>query len=165
MLVRLSQPLPPEEREAELVRIERMLVPLSMQAPYTLLTMRVFGIGLPLLACCISLLLVFYYGLTEARSGEIRKLLALRREGAELGLRIRSSTRDQRHERHESTRTHVLASPTVARCIASRSIPSASVRRLPRCSRARRPTSSCASAAARALTRRFWVRRVLRACT
>lgn len=69
--------------DVELVGVEKALIPLMQQAPYTLLLMRVVEIGLPLLACFFSLLCVFRYSLTEARSREIKELLAQRR--AQLG--------------------------------------------------------------------------------
>ena len=68
-----------------LVVVEAALVPLMQQAPYTLLMMRVIEIGLPLLACFFSLLCVFRYTLTEARSREIKELLAQRRALAGTG--------------------------------------------------------------------------------
>jgi Na+/melibiose symporter-like transporter len=71
-----SQPL--DVLDVGLVRVETALVPLMRQAPYTLLMMRVVEIGLPLLACIFSLLGVFRYSLTEARSREIKTLLAQR---------------------------------------------------------------------------------------
>jgi|GEM_PF-95243 len=85
MLVHLSAPLTAAERAAGLVRLEAAVAPLTMQAPYTLFTMRVFEIGVPLLACCFSFLFIFYYRLTEARSREVGELLARRheREGAD----------------------------------------------------------------------------------
>ena len=110
MLVRMSRRCP-RGADAELVRIEATLVPLSSRAPYTLFTMRVFEIGLPLLACFFSLLCVFRYGLTEARSREIKELLALRHAAQHRGRGGRgsqSSREGRRHDRHKSTRTHVL---------------------------------------------------------
>jgi Na+/melibiose symporter-like transporter len=40
----------------------------------------VFEIGLPLIASCAALLMIFWYGLTEERSREIKGLLARRHE-------------------------------------------------------------------------------------
>jgi GPH family glycoside/pentoside/hexuronide:cation symporter len=80
-LERMREALPPEKLGAELVGIEVALAPLSKQGPYTLFTMRMLEIGLPLLACCLSLLFVFRYGLTESRSLEIKRLLARRHAG------------------------------------------------------------------------------------
>ncbi|MEY4508147.1 MAG: hypothetical protein RLZZ450_269 [Pseudomonadota bacterium] len=68
----------PRALDTELVSLERALVPLMKQAPYTLLMMRVVEIGLPLLACFFSMLCVFRYSLTEARTREIKELLAQR---------------------------------------------------------------------------------------
>jgi GPH family glycoside/pentoside/hexuronide:cation symporter len=78
LLEGMRKSLDPEQLEAELHGIEAALSPLSKQAPYTLFTMRLLEIGLPLLACGLSLLFVFRYGLTEARSREIKTLLAQR---------------------------------------------------------------------------------------
>jgi GPH family glycoside/pentoside/hexuronide:cation symporter len=64
--------------DATLVTVEAPLVQLTKQQPYTLLMMRVVEIGLPLLACCFALLFVLRYALTEARSREIKELLAQR---------------------------------------------------------------------------------------
>lgn len=64
--------------DAELVSVQARLAPLTRQPPYTLLMMRVVEIGLPLLACFLSLLLILRYGLTEARNREIKELLARR---------------------------------------------------------------------------------------
>lgn len=77
-LAHTSNALPRRQFQADLTRIGDALAPLSMQSPYTLLTMRIIEIGLPLLACLFSLLFVFRYRLTEARSDEIKDLLALR---------------------------------------------------------------------------------------
>ncbi|MDB4977078.1 MAG: transporter [Myxococcaceae bacterium] len=66
--------------DGELVGVERGLVPLMQQAPHTLLMMRVIEIGLPLLACFVSLLCVFRYALTETRSREIKELLLQRHD-------------------------------------------------------------------------------------
>lgn len=65
----------------ELATVEAGLVPLTKQPPYTLLMMRIVEIGLPFLACCLSLLFVLRYALTEARSREIK--LQLERRHAE----------------------------------------------------------------------------------
>jgi GPH family glycoside/pentoside/hexuronide:cation symporter len=78
LLARTSDALPRGDFRDDLARISSALAPLSMQSPYTLLMMRAIEIGLPLLACCFSLLFVFRYQLTEARSHEIKELLAQR---------------------------------------------------------------------------------------
>jgi glycoside/pentoside/hexuronide:cation symporter, GPH family len=83
LLARTSDALPPAQFEADLERVVGALSPMSRQAPFTLLSMRVIEIGLPLLACFGSLLFVFRYGLTEARSREIKAVLAERRERRE----------------------------------------------------------------------------------
>jgi hypothetical protein len=70
----------PGPADAELAKVEATLVQLTQQPPYTLLSMRVVEIGLPLIACVFSLLSVLGYGLTETRSREI-KLLLERRQG------------------------------------------------------------------------------------
>jgi glycoside/pentoside/hexuronide:cation symporter, GPH family len=80
LLARTSDALPPAQFEADLERVVGALGPMSRQAPFTLLTMRLIEIGLPLLACFGSLLFVFRYGLTEERSREIKAVLAERRE-------------------------------------------------------------------------------------
>jgi GPH family glycoside/pentoside/hexuronide:cation symporter len=69
---------PFESLAAQLAKLQAALVPLTKQQPYTLLTMRVVEIGLPLLACFFSILFVLRYALTEARSREIKELLARR---------------------------------------------------------------------------------------
>lgn len=55
--------------------IEREIVPLTKQTPYTLLMMRVVEIGLPLLLSIFSIFFVLRYSLTEKRSHEIKDLL------------------------------------------------------------------------------------------
>jgi hypothetical protein len=74
----MSAPLRLDALGAELATLEAALVPLTKQPPYTLLVMRVVEIGLPFLACCLSLLFIFRYALTEARSREIKALLEQR---------------------------------------------------------------------------------------
>lgn len=68
-----------ESMRPKLAKLEAALVPLTRQQPYTLLSMRAVEIGLPLLACCLSLLLIRRYALTEVRSREIKELLERRR--------------------------------------------------------------------------------------
>ena len=58
--------------------LDKSALQLTKQQPYTLFTMRVVEIGLPLLACLFSLLFVMRYALTEARIREIKDLLAQR---------------------------------------------------------------------------------------
>jgi GPH family glycoside/pentoside/hexuronide:cation symporter len=81
----MSAALPLDALDAELVTIETRLVPLTKQQPYTLLMMRVVEIGLPLLACCFSLLSLWRYALTEKRIREIKDLLARRRAERDAG--------------------------------------------------------------------------------
>ncbi|WP_295392418.1 hypothetical protein [uncultured Thiodictyon sp.] len=61
-----------------LVDIEKEIVQLTRQPPYTLLMMRVVEIGLPLLLSVFSVFFVFRYTLTEKRSHEITVLLRQR---------------------------------------------------------------------------------------
>jgi GPH family glycoside/pentoside/hexuronide:cation symporter len=65
-------------RDTELATVETTLVQLTQQPPYTLFMMRVVEIGLPLLACLLSLVFILRYALTETRSREIKDLLARR---------------------------------------------------------------------------------------
>jgi GPH family glycoside/pentoside/hexuronide:cation symporter len=58
--------------------IEREIVPLTKQTPYTLLMMRVVEIGLPLLLSIFSIFFLLRYSLTEKRSHEIKELLSQR---------------------------------------------------------------------------------------
>ncbi len=58
--------------------IEREIVPLTKQTPYTLLMMRVVEIGLPLLLSIFSIFFLLRYTLTEKRSHEIKELLRQR---------------------------------------------------------------------------------------
>jgi len=64
--------------DKELGIIEREIVPLTKQTPYTLLMMRVVEIGLPLLLSIFSIFFVLRYSLTEKRSHEIKDLLKQR---------------------------------------------------------------------------------------
>jgi len=64
--------------DKELGTIEREIVPLTKQTPYTLLMMRVVEIGLPLLLSIFSIFFVLRYSLTEKRSHEIKDLLKQR---------------------------------------------------------------------------------------
>jgi GPH family glycoside/pentoside/hexuronide:cation symporter len=64
--------------DKELGTIEREIVPLKKQTPYTLLMMRVVEIGLPLLLSIFSIFFVLRYSLTEKRSHEIKDLLKQR---------------------------------------------------------------------------------------
>src|SRR5208283_2440275 len=66
--------------DQELTGIEKEIVPLTKQAPYTLLMMRVVEIGLPVLLSIFSIFFLFRYSLTEKRSHEIKFLLRQRNE-------------------------------------------------------------------------------------
>jgi GPH family glycoside/pentoside/hexuronide:cation symporter len=66
--------------DQELGAIEKEIVPLTQQSPYTLLMMRVVEIGLPLLLCLFSIFFVFRYSLTEKRCHEIKDLLRQRNQ-------------------------------------------------------------------------------------
>jgi glycoside/pentoside/hexuronide:cation symporter, GPH family len=72
--------MPLEVIDKELGAIEKEIVPLTKQTPYTLLMMRVVEIGLPLLLSIFSVFFVFRYSLTEKRSHEIKELLKLRNQ-------------------------------------------------------------------------------------
>lgn len=64
----------------ELENIEKDIVPLTIQSPYTLLMMRVVEIGLPLLLSIFSVFFVLRYSLTEKRSHEIKEHIRQRNE-------------------------------------------------------------------------------------
>jgi GPH family glycoside/pentoside/hexuronide:cation symporter len=64
--------------DKRLFAIEREIVFLKKQTPYTLLMMRVFEIGLPVLLSLFSIFFVLKYSLTEKRSHEIKDLLIQR---------------------------------------------------------------------------------------
>ena len=64
----------------ELTTIEKDILPLTKQTPYTLLMMRVVEIGLPLLLGIFSIFFLLRYSLTEKRSQEIKNLLNQRNE-------------------------------------------------------------------------------------
>lgn len=55
----------------------------TVQSPMTNLMMRVFEIGIPLVLCMVSYVLVFKYPLSEDRAYEIKRLLDARRAGRE----------------------------------------------------------------------------------
>jgi glycoside/pentoside/hexuronide:cation symporter, GPH family len=69
---------PGESLKQQLTAVEKNTVELTKQPPYTLFLMRIVEIGLPLIACLVSLLFVMGYALTEARSREIKDELARR---------------------------------------------------------------------------------------
>jgi hypothetical protein len=77
-LITMSPTLPLNFLDKEFGLIEREIVPLTKQTPYTLLMMRVVEIGLPFLLCLFSLFFVLQYSLTEKRSHEIKDLLKQR---------------------------------------------------------------------------------------
>lgn len=70
----------PDQLDKELASIERNIVPLTKQTPYTLLMMRVVEIGLPVLLALFSIFFIFRYSLTEKRSHEIKDILRKRNE-------------------------------------------------------------------------------------
>lgn len=74
----LDPGLSQEVLDNELAEIEKAITPLTQQAPYTLLMMRVVEIGLPLLLSIFSIFFVLRYTLTEKRSHEIKDLLRQR---------------------------------------------------------------------------------------
>lgn len=65
----------PEILEKELETIEKSIVPLTRQTPYTLLMMRIVEIGLPLFLSIFSIFFLLRYSLTEKRSREIKELI------------------------------------------------------------------------------------------
>lgn len=77
-IVNLNAALPPELLDNELSAIEKDIVLLTQQSPYTLLMMRVVEIGLPLLLSIFSVFFILRYSLTEKRSHEIKALLKQR---------------------------------------------------------------------------------------
>lgn len=64
--------------DKDLGSIEKDIMPLTQQTPYTLLMMRIVEIGLPFLLSLISIFIVLRYSLTEKRSHEIKDLLKQR---------------------------------------------------------------------------------------
>ncbi len=77
-LANFNTALPAPAMDKELAAIERRIVPLTQQTPYTLLMMRVVEIGLPLLLSIFSIFFVLKYSLTEKRSHEIKELIRQR---------------------------------------------------------------------------------------
>ena len=74
-LAEINTNMPLDILDKELSTIEKEIVQLTQQSPYTLLMMRVVEIGLPLLLSIFSVIFVFRYSLTEKRSHEIKELL------------------------------------------------------------------------------------------
>ncbi len=64
--------------DKDLGTIEKEIMPLTQQTPYTLLMMRIVEIGLPFLLSLVSIFFVLKYSLTEKRSHEIKDLLKQR---------------------------------------------------------------------------------------
>ena len=64
----------------ELTTIEKDILPLTKQTPYTLLMMRVVEIGLPVLLSIFSIFFLLRYSLTEKRSQEMKNLLKQKNE-------------------------------------------------------------------------------------
>jgi glycoside/pentoside/hexuronide:cation symporter, GPH family len=77
-LLNMNTTLSTDFLDNELGAIEKEIVPLTQQTPYTLLMMRVVEIGLPLLLSIFSIFFVLRYSLTEKRSHEIKDLLKQR---------------------------------------------------------------------------------------
>lgn len=61
--------------EKKVTEMQKNIVPVKKQTPYTLLMMRLVEIGIPILLSVVSLLFIFRYTLTEKRSLEIKELL------------------------------------------------------------------------------------------
>jgi len=81
-ILSLNATLSPSDLDKELESIEIDITPITRQAPYTLLMMRIVEIGLPVLLSVLSLFFVLRYTLTEKRSHEIKALLKKRNEEA-----------------------------------------------------------------------------------
>jgi len=69
--------------EKELLQMEERVVPLKIQAPYTLFMMRLVEIGLPILLSIFSFFFITRYSLTEERLREIKQLLKARNKKRE----------------------------------------------------------------------------------
>lgn len=80
----LDPALAPEPLESEISAINKDIIPLTLQAPYTMLMMRVVEIGLPLLLSIFSVFFLLRYSLTEKRSHEIKDLLQKRNSERDL---------------------------------------------------------------------------------
>jgi glycoside/pentoside/hexuronide:cation symporter, GPH family len=74
--VKLEKNLPVLSQKID--KIEKELVPLKIQTPYTLLMMRVVEIGIPAILSLFSIIFLLKYTLTEKRSMEIKELLKQR---------------------------------------------------------------------------------------
>ncbi|MEI8047494.1 MAG: MFS transporter [Bacteroidota bacterium] len=64
--------------DKDLGTIEKDIMPLTQQTPYTLLMMRVVEIGLPFLLSLLAIFFLLKYSLTEKRSHEIKDILRQR---------------------------------------------------------------------------------------
>jgi glycoside/pentoside/hexuronide:cation symporter, GPH family len=64
--------------DKQMEAIEKEIVPLTKQTPFTLLMMRVVEIGLPVILSLLSVLFILSYSLTEKRSHEIKELILQR---------------------------------------------------------------------------------------
>jgi hypothetical protein len=93
----------PEEvvREADSLFSQTNL--LKMQPPKTLYRLRLVEIGLPLVMCCISIILALRYPLTEARWREIKE--ALDNRHANRDLKIHAAGREELNLNHEGTKS------------------------------------------------------------
>ena len=69
--------------KTDVQKMEKEIVALKKQTPYTLSMMRIVEIGTPVLLSIISILLILQYTLTEKRSLEIKELLKARHPEAE----------------------------------------------------------------------------------
>jgi len=77
-IVRLDASLPTANLADSLERIEAQIAPLKKQAPFTLLMMRIIEIGIPLIMCILSIMVVIGYKLTEKQTHQIKLELQLR---------------------------------------------------------------------------------------
>ncbi len=88
-LAALDPTLAPGLIENEITAINNDIISLILQAPYTMLMMRVVEIGLPLLLSIFSIFFILRYTLTEKRSHEIKDLLQQRnKEREQVGVNL-----------------------------------------------------------------------------
>lgn len=79
-LVYVNVTAPLESLDKDLAGIEKEIMSLTRQTPFTLLMMRIVEIGLPALLSLLSIFFALRYSLTEKRSHEIKELLKKRNE-------------------------------------------------------------------------------------
>ncbi|MDQ7825181.1 MAG: MFS transporter [Candidatus Eremiobacteraeota bacterium] len=72
--------------EQALDRLDRDIMPIKKQTPYTLLMMRVVEIGLPFIMSLLSIFFILRYTLTEKRSLEIKDILKQQNSGQAGGM-------------------------------------------------------------------------------